>query len=350
MVLALLALAASTFAAGTPAFDPRRHKTEIAGPPAQILVLGTMHLSQLPHPLDTRLLDPLLARLARFRPDVITIEGVAGEECDTLRRFMPQHGDASRLYCFDPSAAEKATGLDVPSAEAEIDRTLAAWPNVPTPAQRRRLAMLFIAAGDLASAQVQWRRLPPEEQHSGDGLTDPLVEVLVRKGRPVNENYAIGAALAAWLGLERVYPADDHLSDGPNSGPDFDKALKAAWNNGGPAPVHAEFKRREASLGTADDVLSYYRFLNDPKTERASIAGDMGRAARDPSPQQYGRQYLSWWESRNLRMAANIRAAFYAKPGARVLVIVGSSHKGYLDAYLDMMQGVQLVDAMQFLR
>ena len=49
-------------------------------------------------------------------------------------------------------------------------------------------------------------------------------------------------------------------------------------------------------------------------------------------------------------MAANIRAAFATKPDARVLVIVGSTHKGYLDAYLDMMQDVRLVDAMQFLR
>jgi hypothetical protein len=49
-------------------------------------------------------------------------------------------------------------------------------------------------------------------------------------------------------------------------------------------------------------------------------------------------------------MAANIRSAFGNKPGARVLVIVGATHKGYLDAYLGMMQGVRLVDAEQLLR
>jgi len=49
-------------------------------------------------------------------------------------------------------------------------------------------------------------------------------------------------------------------------------------------------------------------------------------------------------------MAANIRSAFGSKPDARVLVIVGSTHKGYLDAYLNMMQDVRIVDAMQVLR
>jgi hypothetical protein len=33
-----------------------------------------------------------------------------------------------------------------------------------------------------------------------------------------------------------------------------------------------------------------------------------------------------------------------------VLVIVGATHKGYFDAYLDMMQDVRLVDAEQFLK
>lgn len=49
-------------------------------------------------------------------------------------------------------------------------------------------------------------------------------------------------------------------------------------------------------------------------------------------------------------MAANIRTAFATKPDARVLVIVGSTHKGYLEAYLNMLQDVRLVDALQFLK
>ena len=43
-------------------------------------------------------------------------------------------------------------------------------------------------------------------------------------------------------------------------------------------------------------------------------------------------------------MVANIRATSGNHPGARVLVIVGASHKAYFDAYLDMMHEVKLVD------
>lgn len=49
-------------------------------------------------------------------------------------------------------------------------------------------------------------------------------------------------------------------------------------------------------------------------------------------------------------MTANVHKAFQRKPGAHVLVIVGATHKGHLDAYLDMMQDVRLVDAEQILK
>lgn len=351
MPLFLIALAAGpAFAAGVPAFDPRKHKEEIAGRPAEILVFGTMHLSQLPHAPNPAMLDPLISRLARFKPNVITIEGLSGEQCDVLHRFDVQHGGAWKDYCWDMTDVEKASGLTVSAAMAEIDRTLVSLPDNPTAAQRRRLAMLFLAAGDRASATVQWLRLPEAERREGDGLTSSMVDMILRKGKPPNENYAIGAALAARLGLERVYPVDDHIADGPDLGPDYAKAIQAAWNSGPEPAVRAGYKHHEAKLGTAADLIGYYRFLNAPATQRAAIASDMGRAARDPSPQYYGRQYLAWWESRNLRMAGNIRTAFGNKPGARVLVIVGATHKGYLDAYLDMMQDVRLVDAEQFLK
>ena len=351
MLIQVLALAASqAAAAGTPAFDPRLHKNEIGGAPAQVLVLGSPHLSQLPKKLETKLLEPLLDRLAAFNPEVITVEGLAGEECETLLHFKPQHGTAWDDYCWPMDDIEKATGLSVPAAAAEVDKTLASFPKDVTPAQRRRLAMLFLAAGDRGSATVQWLRLPEAERRVGDGLNQAMVDIIERKGKAPNENYAIGAALAARLGLERVYLADDHIADGPDQGPDYGKAVQAAWDAPPKPAVFAEEKRMSAELGTSQQLLSYYRWLNEPAAQRAAIASDMGRAAKDPSPQHYGRQYLSWWEHRIMRMAANIRTAFPTRPDARVLVIVGSTHKGYLDAYLNMMQDVRLVDAQQILK
>jgi hypothetical protein len=357
MPLPLLAFAAAqTFAAGVAAFDPRLHKNEIAGEPAQVLVLVTTHLSQLPQQIDPKLLQPLLDRLARFNPQIITVEGLSGEECDTLQRFKAEHGaDTWEGYCFDTADIEKATGLSVPAAAAEVGRTLAAWPQSPTPAQRRHLAMLFIAANDRASAMVQWLRLPEAERHSGDGLTEAMVEILERKGKKLNENYAIAAALAAQLGLDRIYEVDDHTADTPldqNSpeGRAYGAAIQSAWNSKPPPAIRKKEDQLEANLRTGDDVLALYCLMNAPQSQRDTIASDMGRAVSFAPAQPYGRQYVAWWETRNLRIAANIRSTLQANPHARVLSIIGATHKGYLDAYLDMMQDIRIVDAEQFLR
>lgn len=357
MLFPALALAAAqTFVTGVPAFDPRQHKNEIAGRPAEILVLGTMHLSQLPHLVEPKLFDLLLDRLARFNPQIITVEGLSGEECDTLLRFKPQHGsDTWDTYCWPTDEIEKTTSLNVSQAEAEADRTLASWKGSPSPAQRRRLAMLFLAANDRGSAMVQWLRLPETERHSGDGLTGQMVDILERKGKPLNENYTIAAALAARLGLDRIYEVDDHTADTPldeNSpqGQAYAKAIEGAWK-AKPAPsVRAQEDQLEANIRSGTDILALYRLMNDPETQRATIAADMGRNASFASKELYGRQYLAWWETRNLRIAANIRATLQLDPQGRVLSIIGATHKGYLDAYLNMMQDVRLIDAKQVLR
>ena len=103
-------------------------------------------------------------------------------------------------------------------------------------------------------------------------------------------------------------------------------------------------------MKTGADVLTLYRVTNSPATQLEFISIDYRRAMNAASPQNYGRVYNAWNETRNLRMVANIRAAFGDKPGARVLNIVGASHKPYYEAYLGMMSDVKLVDAEAVLR
>lgn len=334
------------------AFDPRQHKQAIAGAPSQVLVLGSPHLSGMPQNFRPEFLEPVLDRLAAFKPEVITIEAISGQDCEVLQKHQSLYGGAYDDYCWGTAEAQKATGLSVAEALEAIAKTLADWPKAPTAADRRRLAALFLAANDRASAQVQWLRLDPAERRAGDGLDAELVKILERRGAKLNENYEIGARLAARLGLERVYPTDDHSADAivANAGEGFDTALTQLRASATVQAARADYESRTSALNDGRAVLDFYRYMNAPATQRAAVAADFGAAARQESPELHGRQYLAWWETRNLRMVANIRAAFGDRPGARVLAIVGSSHKPYFDAYLDMMQDVALVDAEQVLK
>lgn len=317
------------------------------GPRTQVAVLGSTHLSGLPRDYDLGRLQPLLDRLAAFNPDLIAIEAVSGEGCDHLVRYRELFDGAAESYCADPGAARKATGLDVHAAVVAVRRRFADWPTQPSPAQRRELASLLLAANDRASALVQWLQLPAAERRAGDGLDEALAKQLQQlEGGARNENYRIGAALAARLGLQRVYAVDDHSADRvtADAGAGYEAAVKAVW-----AASPYPYAEREKAYLDRGDLLGLYRHLNSASAQQGGIDADFGANLRERSPERYGRQYVAWWEARNLRMAANLREAFGNRPGARVLDIVGASHKPYLDAYLGRMHDVDVVDVQALL-
>ena len=354
----LIALGATT-AASAQDYRQAFHPDQLKGPPPgalnEVLVLGTPHLSNLGEGFKPASLEPLLDRLAAWKPTAIATEDLSGLQCDSLRRYPSRYASTIESYCWNSTPANEATGLDVPAANAEAERLLAAWPAQPTAAERRSLAAVFLAAGERGSALVQWLRLAPEDRIVGEGLTEPLVAMLNRiKDRP-NETWLISAPLAARLGLERLWSVDDHSADTPDPADPAEKkaygdAVMGAWDNPATAARRAEDEQLGARLGEADGLLQLYRAYNAPDVPQRTYLSDFGAAFMEPSPQGFGRQYLGYWETRNLRMVANMRDVLGQHPGTKMLTIVGASHKGYYEAYLDQMHDVRLVDPQAVLR
>src|SRR5690606_41504640 len=79
---------------------------DMAGPRTQVLVLGSVHLSQLPEDaeFDRASLQPLLRKLVAYAPAVITLDALSGETCDLMRRHPPVYLPA----CVDPSCLDTA--------------------------------------------------------------------------------------------------------------------------------------------------------------------------------------------------------------------------------------------------
>jgi hypothetical protein len=332
--------------------DLSKLRQGIAGPHAEVLVLGTAHLANAPKSFKPESLQPLLARLAAFKPDVIAIESISGEQCALIKQY-PSIYDPENLapFCVDTGDANAATGLDQSRAVVEVHAAMKTWPAHPTPAQRRRLVALFLAAGEPASALVQWLQLPDAERHAGNGLDHALVAQMNKRLGYRNEVYQIAAPLAVELGEQRLYPIDDHTGDNisiPKSEDGaFAAAIRKAWDSSKDR-VQA-MRDREHRLLSDNRIMALYRLLNQPASQQAAIEADMGAALGDGVAPYYGHMYVTGWEARNLRMAANIVATFRERPGARVLVIVGATHKPWLDKILGQMPNVQIVDAEKVL-
>ncbi|HEX7982237.1 MAG TPA: DUF5694 domain-containing protein [Duganella sp.] len=349
-ITAMCQLPALADESSAPPFVPGAHKLQ-NGRPNELMVLGSSHLSQMSKSFDLAKLSLLNERLTAWQPQAVAIESSSGLQCAFMRTYPERYADTIKTYCWDPAVAKAATGLDVPEANAQAEHLLAAWPAAPSPGERRKLASLFLAAGERASALVQWLRLPAEERRAGDGLSDGLASLLNGVAQRRDESYQIAAVVAARSGLERVYPIDDQSAAAAGGDEKaYGAAIMKAWDN----PVNAARTRQsrelESHLDTPAGVLTMYRAYNAADAAEQTFRADFGAALEEPSPQRFGRGYVGYWETRNLRMASNIRDLMTARPGMRVLVVVGASHKAYLEAYLDQMHDVRIVATDRVLR
>ena len=111
-----------------------------------------------------------------------------------------------------------------------------------------------------------------------------------------------------------------------------------------------ERQKQEKVLSQAPDLLPLYRAINDPESLRVLAEANVGPMMRAKSAEGYPQIWLGGWEIRNLRMVANIREAFRERPAARVLVIVGASHKPWFDVWLGQLQGVDIVGVAEALK
>ncbi len=347
------ALTALALAAASPFTPPLGAHPPVTGERTQVLTLGSAHLSEF-EAMKPAVLEPLIANLARFKPTIITVENLSGEQCDMLHRAA-KYKDAWDGYCNDPADAQKATGLSQQEAEAASEATFTRFvaPGAkPTASDRRKLALTLLAANERGSAWVQWLRLAPADRIAADGLDAEMVKSLNREGKKLNESYNVAAMLAARLGLDRLYLVDDHSSDGAllHAGKDYEAALTARFAKFRDDPMLKDYQARSKAVVDGRSLLSFYRYLNDPVRLNKQIQGDFGGALSDKIAAPYGRMYAAWWDVRNLRMAANIRAAMAEHPGARVLNIVGASHRPWYEGWMRQMSDVEVVPLEPFLR
>ncbi len=87
----------------------------------------------------------------------------------------------------------------------------------------------------------------------------------------------------------------------------YEAAITTAWGNPVSAARRAEDARLQAGLARPGGMLALYRAINAPGAADRVYRSDFGAALTERSPQGFGRSYVGYWETRNLRMVANIR-------------------------------------------
>ncbi|WP_203290983.1 DUF5694 domain-containing protein [Maricaulis parjimensis] len=330
---------------------PRDQVWGVDGEPTQIAVLGTMHLRNL-DPFDPDWAGPVVDRLAEWEPDLILIEQLPAGEL-AMMQADPAYADT--LASFGEraitlsEAAQASLGISRPEAR---DQLATDYDPGTGAAGRRQRAALHLADMDPVSALVQWLYLSEAGQIAADGLTAELVEALEREAARQNETTLFAADLAHRRGLDRAFPFDSHadkagfLADIETIMTAFSQSQVMTETMSGEAM--AQMQAPTQGIDSADALLEALRTINssehaalDVQVQWSSFTGaDMNGL---------GRSRVAYWEARNLRMAAHAREIMARYPGSRVLIIVGSSHKAFLDDILARSMDVEIVDSQSLL-
>ncbi len=336
-------------------FNPASGRSRLAMPATKVMILGISHLDSAPKAFDPAWLGPVMCRLHAFAPDAILIEAMSGEQLAQIDAYKAVRGEAGKWAGPTLSIArdaQAALGLTGAEALAQAD-VLASRTTLSAP-ERRRLAALFLAAGEPFSAAVQWQQLPLGERIVADDVTDAMKVKIERFGTGRGEITSLAVPLAVQLRRSRVYSAGDHLSDAAL--PDdavFGAAVKAhpaiiaQFNKA--TPELQPFGSKALALDAPERVLPVLRALNSPRFGVLDAQSQWLSLQQDASFGPSGRQRVAAWEAQNLRMATTIREVTAPIPGGRALLIVGAAHKAFIEAYLRTMTDIEIVSASAML-
>ena len=355
LLVGLLALAACKAPQSVPAasarvpFDPAVAKQQLAVAPTKVMIFGIGHLDGASAKFQTAWLEPVLCRLRGYKPDVILTEAMSGEQVMSLDAYAAYHGDATRYAGPTLEMAKTAQAeLKLTAPQALMQANALCQKGALSTAERRQLASLFVAAAEPFSATVQWLRLPPAERIGADGVSPALAKRLDRFAGLRSELTSMAARLAADLGLERTYGAGDHASDVVLPS---DEAMKAAL---AAEPSQIDLFNHKTSafravpedtmkLSSAAQVMAVLKWKNSPRFAALDADAQWLSMLRSEKLGRVGRQRVAAWEAQNLRMAVAIREATAPLAGGRALLIVGASHKPFLEAYLRTFTDIELV-------
>ncbi|MCK4931456.1 MAG: hypothetical protein KAT01_04760 [Candidatus Aminicenantes bacterium] len=327
---------------------------------SQVLVLGTVHLRSYGDDFNHDVLDRLLNVLEKYKPDLIGIESLApivirdmvnsGEANSEILKEVGQRtaefGKKTRaslnVSWFDANAkvGELLESIEVRQKSRELNQV------------RKELVLHFLSANDIYSALLQWSYLREAMRTNIDGLDADVLDYFSKHIQSPNENVSIGIALATRLNHQRIYAINDHrdkedfvkVADALSKELENNEYLKSQpWK-----ALYEELTGIQTEAYASGNLLSLYVYLNSEEYVHKDIDSQWQILFKAKLPSGLAQTRTAYWDVRNLGIAANIRRAMALHPGKKMLVVIGASHKGFLDALLAECMDVKVVQLADF--
>lgn len=319
----------------------------------ELLVLGTPHLARLGDRLGPGHLESLLSSLETFSSTEIAVESLTPDEIAVLAEHESHDPAAAELLDMFGRRTlslgrtmQEALGVHRVAATLRATSILENREEELTNEARAELVALFLAAYEYDSATLQWSYLPEEYRARTTLLPEEVRVSLNRRLGTSNEIVTVALPLARRLNLQRLRPVDSQY-DGVRTLSAPRDALEAVYSD----PAAGRWRQwREEAIGEdpleaalgAGDLLPYYHTVNSVPYQEVDAA-QWAWLFETRHPSGVDRLRYTMWELRNQRTVANLLDVMASTDRERILLIVGASHKAYLDRYLAPLLSVRLV-------
>lgn len=318
---------------------------------SEVLVVGTAHLAGIDW-IQPAHLDGVLDLLARFAPTRIAVERLPPDEVALLlERAAHDRGAQQVLDQFagpivtHDRAMQQALGVDRAMARSKAEALLADAGGLAEPA-RVELVGLLLAAYEFDSAALQWSYLSPEARARAQVVPEPTRQALDQRLAASDEIAALAMPLARRLGLQRLDPVDSQYEAVrtlalPEAA--LEEASRQAWGEEWRAtPAARRMQHLFDQAAESHDMLALLRQLNSEAVQRDDAMQWHGWLVQDRADGVHRFRY-AMWELRNQRMAANVLDVAASPRPERVMLLVGASHKAFVDRALAPHLGISLV-------
>ena len=317
---------------------------------SKILVLGSKHLSRIDDSVEPEMLDSLLELLEEFDPSLIGVEKMSPDLIAAMKVWGGGHEQVLEMMAGRTIRLGRMmqSYLEINQREA-ANRAGSLSEKVKAGAKEYRGELIGyqIASYDLYNAILQWTYLREMQNENLVKLPDEVVDELDELAKNANEIMSIGVRLAVEQELDELALIDDHTEKGDfieyepkyreqlQGNREYEKMLQSDAFLKGDAIL-------EESLDEGD-LLPHFLYMNSFEFQKGNVHSQWGMHYRVEFDDNLGRARVALWEARNLKMAAHIRQKSALHAGENILIIVGASHKPYLDAYLKELPDVELL-------
>lgn len=311
----------------------------------QVLILGTPHLQQMEGVTEKHIYR-LIDSLKPYHFDAVAVEKMPAELLLDIKARPASHWkdlyEGFKGYIVMGETYQQKLQMSYTAALEKIDSLQSL--QILTDADRLAYIKAYLCSYDPWSAGLHYTMLADKRS-----LDSTMINTVFKFTHSKNEINLIGLSVARFSKLRKI-DYIDNLQDETLLLKEFPAFIKEYTANQDKInktinddPIFKKSKHIETEAMAKGDLYSLYKFFNSEAYMKGDFKGQWALWLQTGFSSKSDRSRYALWEMRNLSITANIMRTAAAHPGGRILVIIGASHKSFLEKYLRQIADIEVL-------